>query len=259
MEDRIRTLIVDDERSSRRAIELQLLTMEDIEVVGQAADGAAAVRLVRSTRPDLVFLDIQMPDMDGFQVLEELGPEDLPRIVFVTAHDEFAIRGFDVNAVDYLLKPVDDRKLRRAIDRVRQDLQATVERDMSANVRRLMEHLDHQDRSRPARYKTRLLARQKGEYFFMPTQDVEWLEAAGNYVRVHLPDATHLIRASMNELEATLDPQHFLRIHRGAIVNLDRIAAIQPDGVSDYRVVLRSGETVKVGRTYRDSLLQRER
>lgn len=243
IEDRIRTLIVDDERSSRRAIELQLEAVEEVEVVGQAADGAEAVRLVRSTRPDLVFLDIHMPDMDGFQVLEELSSQDLPRIVFVTAHDEFAVRGFDVNAVDYLLKPVDDRKLRRAIDRVRQDLDVSVE---------------PQNRRRPSRYKTRLLARKKDEYFFLQVHDIDWVEAAGNYVRVHLADATHLIRSSLSELESTLDPHHFLRIHRSAIVNLDRIAAIQPDGVSDYRVVLETGELVRVGRTYRDSLLERE-
>lgn len=243
MEDRIRTLIVDDERSSRRAIELQLEAIEEVEVVGQAADGAEAVRLVRSTHPDLVFLDIHMPDMDGFQVLEALGSEDIPRIVFVTAHDEFAVRGFEVNAVDYLLKPVDDRKLRRAIDRVRQDLDVSV---------------DPQNHPRPSRYKTRLLARKKDEYFFLQVYDIDWFEAAGNYVRVHLADATHLIRASLSELESTLDPDRFLRIHRSAIVNLDRIAAIQPDGVSDYRVVLATGELVRVGRTYRDSLLERE-
>jgi two-component system, LytTR family, response regulator len=258
MQDRIRTLIVDDERSSRRAIELQLQTVEEVEVVGQAADGAEAVRLVRATRPDLVFLDIHMPDMDGFQVLEELGSQELPCIVFVTAHDEFAVRGFDVNAVDYLLKPVDDRKLRRAIDRVRQDLDDRDERGGSSEARPFMAHVDERNGSRPARYKTRLLARKKEEYFFLRVQDIDWFEAAGNYVRVHMADATHLIRASLSELESTLDPHHFLRIHRSAMVNLDRIAAIQPDGVSDYRVVLETGELVRVGRTYRDSLLQRD-
>lgn len=137
----------------------------------------------------------------------------------------------------------DERSSRRAIDPVRQDLDVGV---------------DPQNRCRPARYKTRLLARKKDEYFFVQVHDIDWFEAAGNYVRVHLADATHLIRASLSELESTLDPHHFLRIHRRAIVNLDRIATIQPDGVSDYRVVLETGDLVKVGRTYRDDLLQRE-
>jgi two-component system, LytTR family, response regulator len=257
MEGKLRTLIVDDERSSRRAIEIQLEDMEDVEIVGQAADGAEAVQMIRTARPDLVFLDVQMPDLDGFQILEELGPDPLPRIVFVTAHDAFAVRAFDVSATDYLLKPVDDRQLRRAIDRVRRDLQAGAERGTGSNVRRLMDHIDQEGRSSATPHKKRLLAKEKGEYFFIHVADMEWIEAEGNYVRVHLDGGAHLIRASMNELEITLDPEQFLRVHRGAIINLDRVESIQPEGVSDYRVILRSGQAVKVGRTYRDSLLQR--
>lgn len=254
----LRTMIVDDERSSRRAIEIQLEDMEDVEVIGQAADGDEAVRLIRETSPDLVFLDVQMPGRDGFEVIEEIGPDDLPRIVFVTAYDTFAVRAFDVSAIDYLLKPVDDKQLRRAIERARQDVDSIDDRMRTGNVLKLMEHLDQEGRARPAPYKTRLLAKEKGEYFFIPVDEVEWIEAEGNYVRVHLGSGTHLIRTSMNDMVTALDPGRFLRVHRSAIVNLDCVKAIQPEGVSDYRVVLNSNRVVKVGRTYRDSLLGRQ-
>lgn len=258
MEAKIRTLIVDDERASRRAIEIQLREMADVEVVGQAAGGASAVRMIQELEPELVFLDVQMPELDGFQVLDALEPEDLPRIVFVTAHDAFAVRAFDVSATDYLLKPVDDRQLRRAIDRARSELRQNDEQVSAENLRRLMEHLDQARRSRPQEYKTRLLAKEKGKYLFIPVTEVEWLEAAGNYVHVHLDSRGHLIRASMSDLEQSLDPRIFRRVHRGAIVNLDRVTSIETDGVSDFMVVLASGRKVRVGRTYRDGLLQRD-
>lgn len=256
MKENIRTLIVDDEKSSRRAVAIQLEEMEGVEVVGEADGGAAAVRLITEKAPDLVFLDVQMPDVDGFDVLEQLGPDNLPHIVFVTAHDEFALRAFEVNAVDYLLKPVDDRKLERSLARVRRQKERSEEETSTAKVFQLMEHLGPGAGDRL--YKTRLLVKEKGEYFFVPVEEIESIEADGNYARLHADAGTHLIRSSLSDLEAGLDPSVFLRIHRGAIVNLDRVTTIQPHGVSDYRVVLRSERTLNVGRTYRDTLLQRQ-
>lgn len=244
MQSRLRTLIVDDERTSRRAVELQLENMEGVELVGNASGGAAAVQLIRETQPDVVFLDVEMPDVNGFEVLEQLGSEEVPHIVFVTGHDEFAVRAFEVNAVDYLMKPVDDRALQRALDRVRRHDGRGSNGNGATGV---------------ATYKTRLLVKDKGEYFFVLVEEIEWIEAEGNYARLHLDGGgTHLIRASLSDLESGLDPSSFLRIHRGAIVNLDRVTSIHPHGVSDYRVVLQSGRPVNVGRTYRDSLLQRQ-
>lgn len=257
MTGRIRTVIVDDEPPARRRIRSLLQREADVEIVAECRDGREAIATLTAEQADLVFLDVQMPDLDGFQVLEELGPDDVPRIVFVTAHDAFAVRAFDVSATDYLLKPVDDRQLRRAIDRVQRDLQAGGPHEPPDRVRSLLEHVDQEERSRATLPKRRLLAKEKGEYFFIHVRDIEWIEAEGNYVRVHLDQDAHLIRASMNEMESALDPDQFLRIHRGAIINLDRVESIQPEGVSDYRVILRSGRVVKVGRTYRDSLLQR--
>lgn len=248
----IRTAVVDDERSARRAVALQLQALDGVEVVGEADGGAAAVRLIREADPDVVFLDVQMPDLDGFGVLEALAPAELPHVVFVTAHDEFAIRAFDVNAVDYLLKPVDDRKLRRALDRVREH----TEPGAPPGLRRLMEYVRGQDG--PDRYRTRILVKEKGEYAFVSVDEIQWIEAEGNYARLHTGRGTHLIRASLTGLDDELDPSVFLRVHRGAIVNLDRVRSIQPYGGADYNVILESGKTVRVGRTYRDRLLQRE-
>lgn len=229
MEDRIRTLIVDDERSSRRAIELQLLTMEDIEVVGQAADGAAAVRLVRSTRPDLVFLDIQMPDMDGFQVLEELGPEDLPRIVFVTAHDEFAIRGFDVNAVDYLLKPVEAERLETTVERVRRRVlvpkpQPRLPTPGGDDVEKLLQLLSSRQERRE-----QLAVRVADRFLLVQTDEVVHASVEDDVITV----VTNTLSGTSNyrtldELQARLDPAVFWRVHRSHLVNINRIKEIVP-------------------------------
>lgn len=255
MDERIRALIVDDERSSRRAIAVQLEAMDAVEVVGEAANGRAAVELTRKTRPDLVFLDVQMPGMDGFGVIEELGPNALPHIVFVTAHDEFALKAFEVNAVDYLLKPVDDRRLTRAVDRVRRQA-ADPERALGdSGVRRLLEHTV--GGRPPGPHKARLLVKQQQAYVFVPVEAIEWIEAEGNYARLHADGGDYLVRSSLTDLDEDLDPSVFLRIHRSAIVNLNRVRSIQPHG-SDYQVVLASGRHVRVGRTYRDALLQRE-
>ena len=248
---KLRALIVDDERLARQKLRRLLTEEPDVEVVGDCGSGAEAVEAIRAERPDLVFLDVQMPGLDGFGVLREVGPGQAGRVVFVTAHDEHAVRAFEVEALDYLLKPFDRARFRQALDRARRERRQGLEEKLAA----LLERVERVER--PAERLERILVGSGGRMTFLKLREVDWIEAADNYVRLHAGREAHLVRETLRRLEPRLDPHLFLRIHRSAIVNLESVAEVRSLFHGDYDVLLRNGTALPVGRTYRDRLLQR--
>jgi two-component system LytT family response regulator len=239
----IRALIVDDEEPARQLLRAFLAQWPDVQVVGEAADGAAAVALVRTLAPDLVFLDVQMPGMTGFDVVAALDAEKLPAIVFVTAYDQYALKAFEVSACDYLLKPFDSDRLATTMRRVIARSAAT-EREVSAALRSLLAHV-----RAPAI--EQVVVKVDGRHLFLAPDQVEWIEAVGKDARLHVAGAPVLVRESMNSLEQRLDPARFFRVHRSAIVNRGHIREMQSWFKGDYVFILRSGARVVSGRTYR--------
>lgn len=248
---KLRALIVDDERLARQKLRRLLTEEPDVEVVGDYGSGTEAVEAIRAERPDLVFLDVQMPGLDGFGVLREVGPGRAGRVVFVTAHDEHAVRAFEVEALDYLLKPFDRARFRQALDRARRERRQGLEEKLAA----LLERVERVER--PAERLERILVGSGGRMTFLKLREVDWIEAADNYVRLHAGREAHLVRETLRRLEPRLDPHLFLRIHRSAIVNLESVAEVRSLFHGDYDVLLRNGTALPVGRTYRDRLLQR--
>jgi two-component system LytT family response regulator len=236
----IRALIIDDEPLGRERIRMLLATHPQVQIVGECADGRSAVEAIRAHKPDLVFLDIRMPELDGFEVLEALGRAALPHVVFVTAFDEYAIRAFEVNAVDYLLKPVDPVRLAQSIERVERSSGEDADERVLA-VLELMRRPEH---------RSRVVVRDNRGAFFLATADIAWLEAAGNYVRVHANGKSYLLRETLKDLEATLDPERFVRVHRSAVVNLDAIERVEPWKRGEYAVLLRDGTRLVSSRTF---------
>jgi two-component system LytT family response regulator len=244
----MRALIVDDEGPARLKLRALLAGESDVEIVGEAHDGAEAVDLVRTIRPDLVFLDVQMPVVDGFGVVEQVGPDAMPPVVFVTAFDEHAVRAFEVHALDYLLKPVTPQRFRAALDRVRAHLAQRTAADAAATVERLRELLASAGRGG---YLRRVLVQDERRALFLPVARIDRIEADRNYVRLHAGDATYQLRATLTELERRLDPQQFLRINKGEIVRLEAVKELHPWSHGDYRIVLASGVTLTWSRRYR--------
>ncbi len=244
----IRTLIVDDEPLSRRKIREFLKGDDEIQVIGECGNGEEAVEAVRAASPDLLFLDVQMPGMDGFTVLEEVREERLPFVVFVTAYDKYAVRAFEVRALDYLLKPFHRERFARATDRAKAQIR-TGATDLNHQIRELIQELRPQ-----SRYLERVIIRTAGTIFFLKTVEIDWISAEENYVRLHCGKASHLMREKISALEASLDPARFRRIHRSTIVNIDRIEKLHPYSHGDYQVVLRDGTELVLSRGYREKL-----
>jgi two-component system LytT family response regulator len=259
----MRTIVVDDEPLARRRLARLLEAEDHVEVVAVCATGRDAVAAVREHAPDLLFLDVQMPEMDGFGVLRALGGEGMPQVVFVTAYDQYAIQAFEVHALDYLLKPYTPARLSTAVQRAARQLQAP----RAAPAERLAELLEHLERERralegrlsgagPAHgHTTRLLVKDGERMFFVPVERIDWLEAEGNYVRLHCGREAHLVRATLSGMEEQLDPTRFTRIHRSTIVNLDRVKEVRPWFAGDYLVKLNDGGELRLSRRYRDRLL----
>lgn len=240
----MRVLIVDDEELARERVRTLLEPERDVEIVGECGNGFEAIRAIEQRHPDLIFLDVQMPRIDGFGVLEAVRDRPhLPAVVFVTAYDAYALKAFEVHAVDYLLKPFDRERFRDALERVRRD------RSPPEDNRALHAMLDDA-RKRLKRFVIRLPDR----IYFVPIDDVDWLEAAGNYVRLHVGTQSHLLRDTMTHLEESLDPEVFLRIHRSTIVNVSRIRELQPTFGGDHLVLLRDGVRLQLSRRYRAAL-----
>jgi two-component system LytT family response regulator len=250
MERMIRTVVADDEPLAREGIRLRLGSQTGIEIVGEAEDGRQAVEVIARLRPDLVFLDVQMPGLDGFGVLDAIAEVHLPVIIFVTAYDKYAMRAFEVHAVDYLLKPFTPERFAAALARAREDVSARGARD---GRRRLLELLS----SRPteSQYQTRFMVRDGERYVFVRVSDVQAFEANGNYIRLRTAAGSYMVRMTMAELEKKLDPARFARIHRSAVVNIDRIEKITPAWHGDFEVCLAGGQQLRLSRNFRDRLL----
>jgi len=253
---KLRALIVDDEPLARDCVRLALDNEDDIEVIAECADGDEAIAAIDELEPDVVFLDVQMPGTTGFDVVQTIGPSEMPAVVFVTAFDEHALRAFEVHALDYVLKPFDDERFADAVEHARRTIRGRREEE---SFRRGLSALLDEVGGRGGgerRFATRLMVRLRDRIHFVRTEDVDWFEAAGNYVRLHAGDKSHLIRSTMSALEEQLDPTRFVRIHRSTIVNLDRIKEVQPWAGGDYLAILKDGRQLKISRGYRDALLR---
>ena len=239
----IRTLVVDDEPLARRAIRRFLGKYDGVDVVGECGDGESAVRAIRERKPDLVFLDIQMPEMDGFQVLREIGADEMPVTIFVTAYDRYALRAFDANAIDYLLKPVGKVRFERALTRAQRRLIGELKHD---EVHRIISGLERL--AAVQTYPDRLPIPKNGRVQFVATKDIDWIEAEGNYVCLHVGKCEHEFRETLAGLEERLNPSEFLRIHRSTIVNIQRIKEIQAWFHGYHRVLLENGTVLRMSR-----------
>ncbi|MEM0954173.1 MAG: LytTR family DNA-binding domain-containing protein [Pseudomonadota bacterium] len=256
----LRTIIVDDESLARRGLRLRLENDKRIDIVAECCNGAEALAAVSELAPDLMFLDIQMPGMDGFGVVSKLQNDVMPLVVFATAFDEFAVDAFEVNAIDYVLKPIDDSRLESAVARASR---AYEQRELGDQKRNLMSAcmqltgasaaaVETIARGEAAAYSDKLSIRDGDEISLVRVADIDWIDAAGDYMCVHADSVTHIMRSTMKQLEALLNPVQFLRIHRSTIVNVDRIARAQSLSNGEYMLTLEEGTQLKVSRSYRD-------
>lgn len=243
----MRALIVDDEPLARRGVALRLKRFKDVEVVGECGDGPSAVEKIVELTPDVIFLDVQMPGMDGFEVLRALPREDLPMVIFLTAYEQHALRAFEVHALDYLLKPVDDERFGTAMQRARQVIDTDSKIQMAERIVHLLEE-------RPGRYVSRFPVRVGSRIQVVLTDDIEWIAAAGDYAELHCGGRCHLLRETMNALDQKLDPLQFLRIHRSKIVRVGCIRELRAIDNREYLVTLSDGSEHRSSRTYADRL-----
>ncbi len=243
------TLLVDDEPLAREGLRVLLARDPDVSAIHEARNGNEAVETIKRVRPDLVFLDVQMPEMDGFAVLQNVGAEQMPAVVFVTAHDKYAIQAFEMNAIDYLLKPVTEERFAKALARAKSSLKSRPVEQANLQLLSLLETI-----AAPRRSLKRLAVRTAGKTLFVDIEDVDWMEAAENYVQLHVGRAEHLLHVTMNTLEKQLDPELFLRIHRGVIVNVRRIKEMQPVTHGEYVITLSNGVRVQSSRMYNERL-----
>ncbi len=255
----IRTLIVDDEKLAIQGLQLRLEPYSDVEIIGTCANGREAIRAIKTEKPDLVFLDIQMPGFDGFSVVKGVMELEPPLFVFVTAYEEHAIRAFEANAVNYLMKPVDDDKLADTLDRVRTRLaekrsaeEAEKLKDVLAEIAPdAIENLPAEEES-TGRYEKMINIKDRGQIFRVDVDTIEHIEAAGDYMCIYTGDNSLILRETMKDLERRLDPRVFQRVHRSTIVNLDQVHQVKPHTNGECFLVLGSGAEVKVSRSYRD-------
>jgi two-component system LytT family response regulator len=251
----IRALIVDDESFARKGLRTLLRDDEDITIVGEAPNGRRAVTAIRELRPSLVFLDVQMPELDGFGVIDEVGVDAMPATIFVTAYDQYALAAFEVHAVGYLLKPFDRDRFARTLQHAKRRLAQPAEQGLGPEALKMLDALRSQ-----RRYTDRLLVNTDGRIIIVKTADLRWIEAADNYVRLHVGTGSgYLLHESMRALEERLDPAHFVRVHRSAIVNVDWIKEIQPWYAGALVVILQGGERLTVSRSFRDRVLALDR
>jgi two-component system, LytTR family, response regulator len=249
--EKIRALIVDDEPLAREGIHMRLKQAPDVDVIGECGNGREAVALIRREVPDLVFLDIQMPRMDGFGVIEAIGVKRMPQVIFVTAYDEHALRAFEVSALDYLLKPIDGARFIEALERARNRIRGN---NLEAISERLQQMMVSLKAGRTYLERLSIKSGKSGRIIFLDVGEIDWIEAADNYVQVHAGRESHLLHATMNSLESKLDPDKFLRVHRSAIVNLGRIKELHPLFHGEYQIILRDGAQLTSGRGYRENL-----
>ena len=259
----IRTLIVDDEVLAREGIRVRLKDEDDIEIIGEAADGPSAVKAIKKLTPDLVFLDVQMPGFDGFEILERASSEYLPAVIFVTAYDKYAVKAFEAKALDYLLKPISRKRFHESVRRVR--LTLAKEEALESAHKSLTELLQSRAKGgkdgnvllNPPTDKLRLVVKDRHRFLILKAEEVEWIESAANYAEVRARGRSFLLRMTMTALEEKLDPAQFVRIHRSTIVNVDRIREIKTSSShGDFDVILEDDTTLRLSRAYRDRLLR---
>lgn len=248
---KIKTLIVDDEPLARERVRRFLRDEKEIQVIGECGNGAEAIEFIKKEKPELVFLDIQMPEKNGFEVIKSLGVKMLPTIIFVTAYDNYALQAFDASALDYLLKPFNRDRFSRAVSRACEHIENKKRGNLDERIASLIADLKTEKK-----YLERLVVKSVGRVFFLKTDEIDWIEAAGNYLKLHVGRESHLIRETMNAIEAKLDPDKFLRIHRSTIVNIDRIKELHPMFSGDYDVVLQTGAKITLSRNYRERFLE---
>lgn len=246
---KIRALIVDDEPIAREGVRVQLLKDPMAEIVGECANGLEAVYAIQTLAPDVVFLDVQMPRIDGFEVLQAIGPDAMPAIVFVTAYDKYALQAFEVNAVDYLLKPFDTERFQRAFQRAKAQLQKQNVDAINQQLQTLLDSIQGDKK-----YLERLVVKSSGRIFFLQVSEIDWIEAADNYVSLRTGRESHLIRQTLSGLETKLDPQDFVRFRHSAIVNVRRIKELHPLFKGEYEIVLQNGTKLTSSRRYRRNI-----
>jgi two-component system, LytTR family, response regulator len=255
-----RVLIVDDEPTARRGVRLLLEQVPDVTVMGEAAHVEEAIRLIESGKPDILLLDVQMPELDGFELIRRVGPRDMPVVVFITAYDEYALKAFEVNAVDYLLKPFEDERFHNALARAKDVVRQRQAEVLNARLNRLLTFLEAKPPATESQsgeesgYMDRILIKSSGEIIFLKAEEVDWIEAEGDYMVFHVGNKTHMLRETMARLESRLDPKRFVRIHRSTIVNIERVRKLTPSFVGEYAVVLADGTKLKLSRGYHDKL-----
>jgi two-component system LytT family response regulator len=266
MADPLKTLIVDDEALARRGLKHRLKEVADVEIIAEARNGREALSLIRAEDPDLVFLDIQMPGMDGFDLLRALSPDEMPAIVFVTAFDDYAIQAFEANALDYLLKPIDDERLDEALARVRKNrdhkravrhrrsLLQLVSQITGQPVRSMKEARARGIEQVKKRDRPRLAIRDGGTTTWLPQDEIEWIDAAGDYMCVHSGGETYILRMTMKKLERELDPEILQRVHRSTIVNVRQVKSMRAHINGEYFLTLDCGHTLKLSRSYKEKL-----
>jgi two-component system LytT family response regulator len=246
----IRTLIVDDMRLARARVRRFLNSDEEIEIIGECESGQEAVAAIKELKPDLVFLDVQMPELDGFGVVESIGADKMPVVIFVTAFDHFALRAFEVAAIDYVLKPFDAERFAVALRRAKSSICKASESTTETRLLNLLDQLKNQPK-----YLKRMAIKNTGRTIFLPTDEIDWIESAGNYLEIHAGRTRHLVRETLSALEAKLDPEKFVRIHRSTIINAERIKEMHPLFNGDQEITLQNGVKVTLSRTFRENLL----
>ena len=256
---RFRAIIVDDEPTARRGVRLLLERDASVAIVGEATNGNEAAELIRREKPDLAFLDVQMPGADGFEALAKIEPGAAPAVIFVTAYDEHALRAFEVNAVDYLLKPYDDVRFGAALQRAKEEVRRRDSDQVNARLTQLLDYLQHNASpaaiaAKEEKAGERILLKSSGEIFFLKAEEIDWIEAEGDYMKFHVAGRTHLMRETMARLEARLDPKRFIRIHRSTIVNIDRLRKLSPSFAGEYAVILHDGTKLKLSRGYHERI-----
>ena len=270
MIEKIRTIVVDDEPLARRGLVVRLAQFEHIEVIAECANGRDAVEVILQQKPDLVFLDIQMPGLNGFDVLRKVNQqsEQMPLVVFVTAYDQYAIRAFEVRALDYLLKPVDEDRLAQALHRIDEELAEQKDKAQQSKLVDLVAEMTGEDCDEILQrlaegqaiatdsYPEHIAIKESGEITRVAINAIEWVDAAGDYMCIHASNETHILRRTMKELEKELNPKNFQRIHRSAIVNLNQVEKLCSRQNGEYHLVLLNGEELKVSRSYKDKIKQ---
>src|SRR5688572_17206074 len=247
----VKVLVVDDELLGRERIRLLLSEHTDIKIVGECVNGREAVQAIRNVKPDLVFLDVQMPKTDGFEVVEIIGTENMPAVIFVTAYDEYAIRAFEINAVDYLLKPFDKERFEKGVDRAKREIRRQKSPiEIKENLRELLKEVKNE----PS-YLKRIPVKSASGTTFVLIEEIDWISAAGHYLELHVGNETHLIREKLSVIETKLDPRIFTRIHRSTIVNLDRVKSLHPMFNGDQLIILKNGRELNLSRNYHDKLM----